>query len=96
MTAFDINHDNYLDLNEQLLRAVERVGQLLEQMNTVMAQTPAGVWGSALPIIQEDQRLWNEAYTRLHEEINRTTVASINIHDIFREGDFQSTRIMLG
>jgi hypothetical protein len=96
MTAFDINHDNYLDLNEQLLRAVERVGQLLEQVNTVMASTPAGVWGAALPIIQEDQKLWNGAYTELLDEINRTTVASINIHDIFKEGDHRGTRIMLG
>jgi len=96
MTAFDINHDGYLDLNEQLYRAVGDLGTIIENLNTALKNIPQASWGQATPIWEENQRQWNIAYGEMTTRINATSVSSVNIHEIFKGGDSQGARIMLG
>ena len=96
MTAFDINHDGYLDLNEQLYRSVGNLGTILEDLNSALRNIPQATWGSAEPIWQENQRVWNTQYQEMLKRINLHSVSSINIHEIFKEGDNQGARIFLG
>ncbi|MDA3649897.1 hypothetical protein LZ318_24865 [Saccharopolyspora indica] len=93
MTAFDVNHNGYLEVNEQLLQSVRTLGTILEQLNTGLKNIPEASWGQAQPIWLESQRQWDRSYQQMTERINLTSVSSINIHEIFRNGDQQGARI---
>jgi hypothetical protein len=95
VTSFDINHDGYLDINEQLLQAVRRMGDIIQSLNAHLASIPSAVWGGPLPIWEGNQRIWNAEYEEMTTKINGHTISSINIHDIFKQGDYNGTRIML-
>jgi len=95
MTAFDVNHDGYLDLNEQLYKSVGDLGTILEQLNSALKNIPEASWGQAAPIWQENQNQWNRSYQLMTERINLTSVSSVNIHDIFKGGDNTGARIFL-
>jgi hypothetical protein len=95
MTAFDVNHDGYLDLNEQLYRAVGQLGTILEQLNAALKNIPEASWGQAAPIWLENQQRWNSSYQQMTERINLTSVSSINIHEIFKNGDNAGARIFI-
>jgi uncharacterized protein YukE len=96
MTAFDVNHDGYLDVNEQLYRAVGQLGTIIEELNTALRNIPQAAWGDAQPIWLENQARWNAAYGEMTRRINVTTISSINIHEIFKGGDNMGARIFLG
>ena len=96
MTAFDINHNGYLDLNEQLYRSVGNLGTILEELNVALRNIPQATWGSAEPIWLEHQKLWDAQYQEMLKRINLTSISSINIHEIFKEGDNRGARIFLG
>ncbi|MBK1787787.1 WXG100 family type VII secretion target [Prauserella cavernicola] len=96
MTMFDVNHDGYLDLNEQLYRAVGQLGDVLERLNNRLRNIPEATWGSAQPIWLESQNQWNSAYQQMTQDINAKAVSSVNIHQIFKDGDTQGGRIFLG
>lgn len=96
MTAFDVNHDGYLDVNEQLYRAVGQLGTIIEELNTSLRNIPQATWGQAAPIWLENQQQWNSAYAEMTQRINLTSVSSINIHEIFKSGDQSGARIFLG
>lgn len=95
MTAFDINHNGYLEVNEQLYAAVGRAGQILETLETALKNIPEAIKGNAQEIWQQEQAEWRKGYTAMTEKLDRNTMASINVHQIFKEGDMHSTRIML-
>lgn len=95
MTAFDVNHDGYLDLNEQLYRAVGNLGTIIEQLNASLKNIPEASWGQATPIWQENQNQWNTAYQQMTERINLTSISSVNVHEIFKDGDLAGARLFL-
>jgi hypothetical protein len=95
MTSFDINHNGYLEVNEQLYRAVGQLGQILDDLNMSLARIPEAVKGNAEQIWSTEQSTWNGAYGRMQSRLNMNTLASINTHEIFKEGDIHATRIML-
>ena len=95
MTAFDVNHDGYLDLNEQLYRAVGELGTILEDLNGALRNIPQATWGQAAPIWLENQHQWNGSYQAMTERINLTSVSSVNIHEIFKNGDTSGARIFI-
>ncbi|OLF17633.1 hypothetical protein [Actinophytocola xanthii] len=95
-TTFDINHDGYLDINEQLLREVRELGRIISDLNTALLNIPEAIWGDAELIYREEMADWNQIYGRIHEEINEKTMSSIDVHEIYKNGDYQGTRIMLG
>ena len=96
MTAFDVNHNGYLEVNEQLYKAVGDLGSIIDNLNTALKNIPEASWGQATPIWQENQRQWNIAYGEMTTRINTTSVSSINVAEIFKGGDNQGARIMLG
>jgi len=96
MTAFDVNHNGYLEINEQLYKAVGDLGTIIDNLNTALKNIPAASWGQATPIWEDNQRQWNGAYVEMTSRINTHSVSSINIHEIFKGGDGQGARIMLG
>jgi uncharacterized protein YukE len=95
MTAFDIDHNGYLEVNDQLYQAVGTLGQILEGLNTSLAQIPEAMKGNAEEIWVEEQRAWTSAYTEMTGKLNADSLASINTHEIFKDGDQHATRIML-
>ncbi|GAB3451617.1 WXG100 family type VII secretion target [Actinophytocola sediminis] len=95
MTSFDINHNGYLEVNEQLYQAVAQLGQILDDLSTSLARIPEAVRGNAEEIWSMEQREWNKSYEQMRNRLNLNTLASINTHEIFKEGDIQATRIML-
>ena len=95
MTSFDINNDGLLDVNEQLYRSVGRIGNIIERLNEVLRNQGEALKGNASEIWADLQRDWTAAYADMQSKLNVTTLASINVHEIFKEGDLQSTRVML-
>ncbi|MER6992728.1 hypothetical protein ABT337_30000 [Saccharopolyspora hirsuta] len=93
MTAFNVNHAGYGDVNQQLVQAVQNLGTILEQLNSALKNIPEASWGQAQPIWLENQNQWNRSYQTMTERINLTSVSSINIHEIFRGGDNAGARI---
>lgn len=96
MTAFDINHNGYLEVNEQLYAAVGKTGQILQTLDNALKNIPEAIKGNAEEIWQQEQANWRSAYTEMTERLDRNTMASINVHEIFKNGDLHSTKIMLG
>lgn len=95
MTAFDINHDGYLDLNEQLYRHVGTLGTIISDLNSALKNIPDASQGQSTPLWLDYQTKWNAAYEDMTERINLTTTSSVNVHEIFKGGDYTGTRIML-
>lgn len=95
MTAFDIDHDGYLEVNEQLYQAVGNLNDILGNLNTALAQIPEAVRGNAEEIWQDLQTAWNKAAQDMNTKLNANTLASFNTHEIFKNGDQHATRIML-
>lgn len=95
MTAFDIDGNGYLQLNEQLLMHVNTVGQIIQDLNGVLKHIVEAVDNSATPLWIDAQTSWNAAYTRMSQQLNTSTLSSINVADIFNQGDRQGARIML-
>ncbi len=95
MTAFDIDHNGYLEVNDQLYQAVGQLGQILESLNLSLAQIPEAMKGNAEEIWVEEQRAWTSAYKEMTLKLNADSLASINTHEIFKDGDQHATRIML-
>jgi hypothetical protein len=96
MTAFDIDHNGYLELNEQLLMHVGSVGTILETLNTALKYIPAATEGQATPLWQEQQNSWNGIYLEMQSKLNLNTLSSINVHEIFQNGDNTGAQIMIG
>lgn len=96
MTDFDINHNGYLELNEQLYKHVGSVQQIIDELNTALRNLPEAISGEALMLYQEQQTAWNSHCDGMVSKLNANTLASINVHEIFKGGDNAGTRIMLG
>jgi hypothetical protein len=94
MTAFDINHNGYLELNEQLLAHVSSVGTILDTLNTALKHIPNATQGQATPLWQEQQNSWNGIYMEMQNKLNLNTLSSINVHEIFKNGDNAGAQIM--
>jgi hypothetical protein len=95
MTSFDVNHNGYLEINEQLYKAVGNLGVIIEDLNSALRNIPAAAWGGAQPIWLEYQTKWNAAYQEMVNQINATTVSSINVHEIFKQGDNRGAQIFI-
>ncbi|GGS30378.1 hypothetical protein [Actinokineospora fastidiosa] len=95
MTAFDIDHDGYLGVNEQLLGHVRTFGDIIENLNTALKNIPEAARGQATPIWLEAQTNWNRIYGEMQQKLNANTLSSINVHEIFRDGDRTGAQIML-
>ncbi|MFT7841742.1 hypothetical protein Q5530_36875 [Saccharothrix sp. BKS2] len=95
MTSFDINNNGLTELNEHLYRQVHTVGEILENLNAVMASVPTAVDNKATGVWLELQKEWNNAYTEMTQKLNRNTLASIDVHEIFNNGDNRSATIMM-
>ena len=95
MTAFDIDHDGYLELNEQLYMHVNQLGDIIDNLNTALRNIGAATKGKATPLWQEAQFNWNLAYEDMKNKLNRQSMSSINVHEIFSEGDNRGQGIML-
>ncbi|GAA4613312.1 WXG100 family type VII secretion target [Saccharopolyspora hordei] len=93
MTAFNVNHAGYSDVNQQLVQAVQTLGTVLDDLNKSLKNIPEASWGEAQPIWLEHQNNWNRSYQAMTERINLTSVSSINIHEIFQNGDNTGARI---
>jgi len=94
MTAFDINHNGYLEVNEQLLSHVRTVGTILENLNASLKGIGDATRGQATPLWIEQQNQWNGIYVEMQNKLNTQTLSSINVHDIFKEGDVRGAKIM--
>ena len=86
MTAFDVNHDGHLEINEQLYKAVGNLGAVIDDLNSALRDIPQPARDGAQPIWLEYQTRWNAAYQEMVNQINASTVSSINVHEIFRQG----------
>jgi hypothetical protein len=95
MTAFDVNHNGYLEVNEQLYQHVRTLGTIIEELNTALKNIPDASRGQSTPIWLEHQQRWNAAYEDMTQRINTTTVSSVNVQEIFKGGDDTGARIML-
>ncbi|WP_447002027.1 WXG100 family type VII secretion target [Saccharothrix isguenensis] len=95
MTAFDIDNNGYLELNEQLLMHVKSVGEILDGLNTVLKGITTATDGKATPLWLDLQTQWSTAYQQMAEKLNINTLSSINVHEIFGNGDNRGARIML-
>ncbi|MBM7773655.1 uncharacterized protein YukE [Actinokineospora baliensis] len=96
MTAFDIDHDGYLELNEQLYMYVKQLGEILTNLNTSLKNIDVATQGKATPLWQEAQLQWTQTYTDMETKLNSQSLSSINVHEIFSEGDSRGQGIMLG
>ncbi|GAA3014358.1 hypothetical protein [Actinokineospora diospyrosa] len=96
MTAFDIDHDGYLELNEQLYMYVRQLGDILTNLNTSLKNIEVATQGKATPLWQEAQQQWTLTYTDMETKLNSQSLSSINVHEIFSEGDSRGQGIMLG
>ncbi|OLR93344.1 hypothetical protein [Actinokineospora bangkokensis] len=94
MTSFDINNNGYLDVNEQLAMHVKTVGQILQDLNGVLKHTAEAIDSKATPLWLEQQTQWNQAYQDMMTQINLGTMSSINVHEIFQNGDNLGAKIM--
>ncbi|MGX7828858.1 hypothetical protein ACTG9Q_27585 [Actinokineospora sp. 24-640] len=94
MTSFDINNNGYLEVNEQLLMQVRITGDIIEELNNVLKHSAAAVDSSATLPWLEAQAGWNEAYRQMSQKLNASTLSSINVADIFNQGDRQGARVM--
>ncbi|WP_434444128.1 WXG100 family type VII secretion target [Lentzea sp. E54] len=95
MSQFDINNNGYLEVNEQLLRHVNNVGEIINEINGALAGISAATDSKATPIWLELQRNWNAAYEEMKTKLNVSTMSSINVHQIFTDGDNAGARIMM-
>jgi uncharacterized protein YukE len=96
MTAFDVNHNGYLEVNEQLYQHVGTLGTIINDLNQALRNIPDASRGQSTPIWLEHQTRWNAAYEDMTQRINATTVSSVNVHEMFKGGDNTGARIMLG
>lgn len=96
MTDFDINHNGYLELNEQLYKHVTTVRQIIDELNTTLRNLPEAISRDALTLYQQQQTAWNAHCSGMETKLNEHTLASINVHEIFKDGDACGTKIMLG
>ncbi|MGW5050418.1 WXG100 family type VII secretion target [Actinokineospora sp. NPDC004072] len=95
MTSFDIDHNGYLELNEQLLMHVRSVGDILENLNSALRNIPSAARGQATPVWLEAQQNWTRIYQEMQQKLNASTLSSSNVHEIFQNGDNAGARIML-
>ncbi|PPK70914.1 hypothetical protein V5P93_002773 [Actinokineospora auranticolor] len=96
MTAFDIDHDGYLELNEQLYMYVRQLGDILTNLNASLKNIEVATQGKATPVWQEAQTTWTGTYTDMETKLNAQSLGSINAQEIFGEGDLRGQGIMLG
>ncbi|MFD2420776.1 WXG100 family type VII secretion target [Amycolatopsis pigmentata] len=95
MTSFDINHDGLLELNEQLYKAVSELGQMVDDLNMALRNIPDSVHGKVAPLWEEQQRTWNASMEDMRTKLNADTLRSIDVHEIFKEGDYTGTKIFI-
>ncbi|WP_026422621.1 hypothetical protein [Actinokineospora inagensis] len=96
MTAFDIDHDGYLQLNEQLYMYVRQLGDILDALNGALKNIEVATQGKATALWQEAQQNWTNTYAEMETKLNAHSLSSINVHDIFSNGDSRGQGIMLG
>jgi uncharacterized protein YukE len=95
MVSFDINHNGYLELNEQLYKAVGELSQIVGDLNMALRNTPDAAHGKATPLWEEEQRTWNTHMGEMNSKLNEETLRSIDVHEIFKEGDNTGTKIFI-
>ncbi|MBY8852424.1 hypothetical protein [Saccharothrix longispora] len=95
MTSFDINNNGLTELNEHLYRQVHTVGEILDNLNGVMTSVPLAVDNKATQIWLDLQKEWNNAYVEMTQKLNRNTLASMDVQQIFNNGDNRSATIMM-
>lgn len=95
MTSFDINHDGLLQLNDQLYRAVGELDSYVQDINMTLRNIPEAIESGATQLWQERQNTWNRAMQDIHARLNTDTLRSIDVHEIFKEGDYTGTKIFI-
>ncbi|MEV0089831.1 hypothetical protein AB0L88_37215 [Saccharopolyspora shandongensis] len=94
MSRFDINHDGYMDLNEQLRQCHVAAGVIIEELNQGLKKIPEGMQGQAEVLWGPLQAEWNRLYAKMSEAFNDNVTKSFKVHEIFKDGDNMGARIM--
>lgn len=95
MTSFDINHNGLLELNEQLYKAVGELNQVVQDLNMALRNSPEAAYGKVSPLWEEEQRTWNAHMETMNSKLNAESLRSIDVHEIFKEGDHTGTKLFI-
>jgi predicted metal-dependent phosphotriesterase family hydrolase len=93
--AFSVNHSSYGDVNAGLVSSVARMDSIMEDLNAVLRNIGQANQSKATPIWIDHQNAWNRAYTEMKMQLNGHTQSSLNVAQIFQEGDDSGVRVMM-
>lgn len=91
---FSVNHSNYSDVNMGLVNEVTRMDTIMTDLNSTLSRIGQASGGKATPLWEEQQNAWNRSYTEMKTQLNTHTQSSVNVADMFQEGDNQGARAM--
>ncbi|GAA3677710.1 hypothetical protein GCM10022267_75670 [Lentzea roselyniae] len=75
---------------------VNTVGQILEELQRVLAGIEQATSGKATPLWRDLQTQWQGHYAQMSQGLASKHQASAQVHATFVEGDHTGARIMMG
>ncbi len=91
---FVINNPSLTEANHELGAAVSVAGQIIDDLNGVLARMCAATSNSAVPLWDDLQTKWNGDYQGMVSRLEGGHRASVDAHEWYQNGDLQSVRIM--